>query len=247
MTSACLSEIALERVLLERAEPDARDHAARCPECSRRLSAMRDEGQAFRRFVYPGSVERIEDAARRAPRRRTLLTLLPLPLLAAAAAVVFVLVPRSPPADYLGVKGGEGVGLTLFAPGGAAPRILADGAEVGPQATLRFRVRTSGACRFFLLSVDGAGAVSRLEGAGPEGLPLAPGQHDLPGGVQLDAAPGPERFFAVCAPESVDANDIERAARAVARGGDEGVRRQKSLPDLPAATLQATRLVEKRP
>jgi hypothetical protein len=247
MSAACPSDVALERLLLERGEPEVRSHAERCPECARRLAAMREEGEAFRRFVYPSSVERIEDAARRAPRRRVLLALLPVPLLATAAAVALVVVPRPQTPDYLGLKGGDGVGLTLFAPGGAAPRILADGAEVGPRATLRFRVRTSAPCRLFLLSVDGAGEVSRLDGAGPDGLALTAGQHDLAGGVQLDAGPGPERFFAVCVPGGTRAAEIERAAQAVGREGEAGVRRGKRLNGLPTGAIQATQLVEKRP
>ncbi len=83
---------------------------------------------------------------------------------------------------------------------------------------------------------------------GADGLPLAPGQHDLPGGVELGGAPGPERFFAVCAPDgSASAADVERAARALGSGGMPGVRRGRVLPGLPAGTSQTTQLLEKRP
>lgn len=246
MTTSCPSELALERFLLGRADPGIGAHADACPDCEARLATMRQRGDDFRRFVYPSSVERVEAAAERGPRRRLLLALLPAPFL--AAAVALVLGVRPPPPGYLGVKGGEGLGLSLFAPGSAAPRLLADGAEVAPHAALRLRIRTARACRLYLVSVDAAGEVSRLDGAGAEGLPLAAGQHDLPGGVQLDAAAGPERFFAVCAPDgAASAADVERAARAVAAEGAAGVRGGRVLRGLPAGARQATQLLEKRP
>lgn len=247
MTTPCPSDLALERLLLGRAEPAVTMHAERCPGCAARLAAMRRAGEEFRRSVYPPSVERVERAAERAPFRRVLLALLPAPILAAAAAAV-VLAIRPPSPGYLGVKGGDGIGLSVFAPGSAAPRLLADGAEVGLNAALRFRLRTARACRVFLLSVDAMGQVSRLDGSGADGLLLAPGQHDLPGGVELGGAPGPERFFAVCAPDgTASAADVERAARALGAGGAAGVRSGRVLPGLPAGTSQTTQLLEKRP
>jgi hypothetical protein len=245
MTMACPSDLALERLLLGRADLDAVRHAEECPGCSVRLASMRRTGESFRRFVYPPTVERVEAAAERGPRRRFLLALAPASLLAAAAAMVISI--RSPPPGYLGVKGGDGIGLSLFAPGSAGPRLLADGVEVSPRTALRFRLRAARACRLFLVSVDGAGAVSRLDGAGADGLLLSPGQHDLPGGVELDAAAGPERFYAICAPEGVaTAADVERSARTVGADGPAGVRRAGALGGLPAGASQTTHLLEKR-
>lgn len=247
MTRACPSDLALERFLLGRAALDVDAHQKECLECTARLTAMRQVDEDFRRTVFPSTVERIETAASRAPLRWVMLALLPAPFLAAAAAVVMLAI-RPPPLDYLGEKGGNGIGLSLFAPGSSAPRILADGAEVRPHAALRFRLRTARGCRLFLVSVDASGAVSHLDGAGADGLPIAPGQHDLPGGVELDGSAGPERFFAVCAPEGVaTAADVERAARAVAADGAPGVRHGTALPGLPARALQTTHLLEKRP
>lgn len=247
MTTSCPSDLALERLLLGRAEPGVNAHAENCPDCEARLAAMRRAGEDFRRSVYPPSLERVERAAERAPFRRVLFALLPAPILAAAAVAV-VLAIRPPLPQYLGVKGGDGIGLSLFAPGSAAPRLLADGAEVGLNAALRFRLRTAQACRVFLVSVDASGEVSRLDGGGADGLLLAPGQHDLPGGVELGGAPGPERFFAVCAPDrAVSSADVERAAHAIGSGGAAGVRRGRVLRGLPAGTSQTTQLLEKRP
>lgn len=246
MITGCPSDLALERLLLGRANPSVERHAQTCPGCAARLAAMRREGEEFRRAVFPATVERVEAAAAGAPRRRWLMALLPAPLLA-AAAVALVLVPRAPPPDYLGVKGGEGIGLALFAPGTEGPRLLADGAEVAPGTALRFRLRAGEACRLFLLSVDGAGVVSRLDGGGAEGLALAAGQHDLPGGARLDGAEGPERFYAVCAPQGTGAAAVEQAAREAGAGGATAVRQGKVLGGLPAGTAQATHLLEKRP
>jgi hypothetical protein len=243
--AACPSDLALERHVLGRADAAVVAHARACPECAERLDAMRREGEHFRQFVYPSTVERIEAAAAPA-RRRFLLAVLSAPILAAAAAVL-VLTLRPPPPDYLGTKGAGGIGLSIFAPGSDAARFLADGAEVPARSALRFRIRTGHACSLFLLSVDGGGIVSRLDGAGAGGLRLAPGQHDLAGGVELDGAGGPERFYAVCAPAGTAAAEVERAARSAAGGGPGRVRGAKELPGLPAGSLQASHLLEKRP
>jgi hypothetical protein len=247
MTAACPSDLAFERYLLGRA-PEVEAHLGACAGCAARLAEMRREGDEFRRAVYPRTVDRIEEAAQgRSPRRWLRLLLVPAPALAAALAAVLLVGRSGPDADYLGTKGGGGaIGLTAFARSDAGVRPVADGADVAAGATLRLRVRTGAACRLVILSVDGAGHVSRLDGSGDEGLALQAGQHDLPGGVELEGGAGPERLFAVCAPAGLDCSALEEAARAAASGGDADVRRASALAGIPRGTPQATLLLEKR-
>ena len=248
MITPCATDLALERLLAGRAPPEVIAHVDACGGCAERLAAMRREGEDFRRTVYPATVERIEDAAARSPGRRFLLALLPAPVLLAAAAAVFLVVrPVGPPDDYLGVKGSGGIGLTVFTPGRDGPRLLADGAEVSSASTLRFRVRVSELCRLVLVSVDGAGTVSRLDGGGALGVPLTAGLHDLPGGVELDGKPGPERLYAVCLADAAAVPAVEAAAREAGGRGGEGVRRTVRLAGLPPTATQTTHLLEKRP
>ncbi|HET8538566.1 MAG TPA: DUF4384 domain-containing protein [Anaeromyxobacter sp.] len=246
MTNRCPTDLALERYLLDPAASPLSGHVDGCEPCRGRIARMKEEGERFRRFVYPATVDRIEAAARRRPARWWMSVLVPVPALAALAAVVVVLRPVGPADDYVGLKGAGGVGLTAFVQRGGAATPVPDGGAVPAAAELRLRIRTSAACRLFVISVDAGGAVSRLDAADAGGLPLQAGQHDLPGGVALDGAAGPERLFAVCAPAGVAWPQVEQAGRA-AGGGADRVRGTTSLGGLPAGTAQATLLLEKRP
>ena len=245
MTPACPSDLALETHLLDPAASKLSAHLSSCAHCAARLQAMERQGQDFARFVYPATVEKVEEAAAGRRGRSWLWVLAPIPVLAAAALAIQVLQPvevTPPGAEYIGIKGvAGGVGLTVFARGAAGATPLADGAHLPAAAAARFRVRNTDPCRLVLFSVDAAGQVSKLhEGAAP----LAPGQHDLDGGAVLDGKPGPERFFAVCSPD-LAWTKVEALARTAASGGAEAVRRAGALAGDAAKLPQATVLVEK--
>lgn len=248
MSARCPSDLALEEHLLAGPRSPHAQHVAGCEHCTMRLAQMAREAEDFRRFVFPRTVERIEEAAGERPRRSWLRALLPFPALAAAAAAVLFLVrPAGPPDDYVGVKGAGDLGLTVFTQAESGePRVLADGAQVAASAALRFRVRSAAPCTLVLVSVDADGNVSRLDPAGAEGYALAAGGQDLPGGVELDGKVGPERVFGACGPELTPQAALD-AARRAASGGAAAVRRASALRDLPPGTTQATLLIEKTP
>jgi hypothetical protein len=243
----CPSDLALEEHLLAGAASRLAAHVAGCEGCRARLAQMQREGEDFRRFVFPRTIERIEQAAAGRPRRRWLQLLVPIPALAAAAAVFLLVRPAAPPEDYVGVKGSGGLGLTVFTPGESRdPRVLADGAPVAASAALRFRLRSATPCALVLVSVDGDGNVSRLDPAGAAGFALHEGGQDLPGGVQLDGKPGPERIFAACG-VGLTPGAVMDAARRAASGGAAAVRGASELRGLPPRATQATLLLEKNP
>ena len=68
MTARCPSDLALERHLLDPAASPLLAHVEACPTCRERLARMEADGADFRRFVFPATIERIEDAT--APARR---------------------------------------------------------------------------------------------------------------------------------------------------------------------------------
>jgi hypothetical protein len=247
MTNGHPTDLALERYLLDKAASPLAGHLAACGPCRGRIARMEEDGRRFRQFVYPATVERIEAAARRRPARWWMAVLAPIPALAAAVALVLLVRPTGPADDYVGLKGAGGLGLAAFVQRGGVATPVADHGKVAPASALRLRVRTAAACRLFVLSVDARGSVSRLDTAGADGLPLGAGQHDLPGGVELDGTAGPERLFAVCAPSGVSWPEVERAGRAAGSGGAERVRATTTLGGLPAGASQATLLLEKKP
>jgi hypothetical protein len=226
MTARCPSDLALESHLLG-------------------IARMQEDGEDFRRFVFPATVEAVEDAA---ARRRPRLTFLfaPAGALAAVAAALLVFVktqgPEGPPPDYVGTKG-TGIGLAAYVnePDGARP--LEDGAAVPASAALRFKVSPHGECFLWILSLDAKGQISRIYP--PKGAPVETrASGPVPGGAVLDGEPGPERLFAVCAPASMSWSDVRAAAPAAA--GPEAVRSARALGGPLARAEQSTLLVEKR-
>lgn len=252
MTTAvrCPSELALEAHLLEPERSGLAPHLSSCARCQARVARMEAEGEEFRRFVFPATVEKVEDAAAGGRRLGPKAWFVPLTgLAAAAAAAVLVLrapgiVPTGPGAGYVGTKGGLALAVFVRSEGGAAA--VEDGAAVPAAAYVRFKVQPSSECRLSIASVDAAGQVSRLFPAAGEAAAVA-GPTELPGSVHLDGIAGPERIYAVCAPQALPWRDLERAVQGAASGGAEKVRAARALPGLPAGATQATVLLEKRP
>jgi hypothetical protein len=219
------SELKLERHLLDPERSPIKEHVATCDRCRLRLAEMERQGEDFRRFVYPATLDEVVKP--RFSARRALWLLAP----AAGLAAVLVIVRSGPTSDYIGTKGAP-LTLTAYAalPSGAKP--VSDGDAVPASASIRFRVRTARPCTLSLLSVDGAGHVSRLYAQEVRG------DMTLPGGIRLDGKAGPERFFAVCDPAGYDA--VEQAARRVG----EDVRQKRALAGVHGP--QTSLLVEKK-
>ena len=251
MTARCPSDIALERHLLSPERSPVAGHLAGCPSCAARLEIMQRQGEDFLRFVYPATVESVEAVAGTGPGAawgwRRWLTVIPA-LGAATALALFLTRPAAPPDDYLGVKGGGALGLSVFVLEGTIPRLARDGEVVAAGAALRFRVRTAHPCNLWLLSVDARGQVSRLHPTQGEGGAAVGGTIDLPGGAVLDGQAGPERIFAICAPAPVAWASTEAAVRAaMGAAGPDAVRRASGLTGLPAGMAQDSLLLEKKP
>jgi hypothetical protein len=240
--TGCPSDLKLEMHLLDPARSGVGEHVAGCQRCKDELAQMDKEGQHFHKFVYPATLEAVSAPRRRRWANWLLISLAPV----AAAAAVLLAVRTQPPSDYSGTKGG-GLHLEPFIATASGPRAVSDGEAIPAASALRFRVRSSEACALWIISVDGAGTVSRLyPPQGPSGASIR-GEVTTPGGVRLDGKAGPERFFAVCARNDPGFARVEEAARVVAGGGASVVRKTGALPGLSPETAQSSVLVEKAP
>ncbi|ACL66674.1 conserved hypothetical protein [Anaeromyxobacter dehalogenans 2CP-1] len=244
--TACPSDLRLEALLLA---PDGADaaHVTACPACQERLAEMRAEGEAFAREVYPATVDAVVASVRAtpaaAPRPAPRLHWLrfAVPLAAAAAVAVFLLV-RLRPAPT--------VELSVFVQDAARAAPVADGEPVPATASLRFEVHPSSPCCLWILSVDPKGNIARLyppkgDKASEELIhPAEP--HALPTTAVLDGQAGPARIFAVCTKAPVPWPKLKDAAAKRLEKGDEAVRQLRAIGGLPRGSAQTSVLIEKR-
>jgi hypothetical protein len=233
------TDLELERALLGESVAAA-SHLSGCEQCAPRVAWMKELGQHFDAHVYPRLRARLVDRATTPPPRRWWPFAVLVPI--AAAALLFVLVPRGPSPDYIGLKGGNLGTLEVYLGDGRAGRRLMSGDVVHPQDGLRFFV-IAPQHDAFVFTVDATGRVSALypeQGGAPvraEGL--------LPGGAVLDETTGPERVFAVFPTRPMTFDEVRAAAaQAFAHPSEQAVREVERLPlDAPQQSL----LLEKVP
>lgn len=224
----CLSDFALERILVGERMPPAEQvasaqHLSACRACrSRRDELAAVEAQA----PDPNFWRRAEGGAfaRPAWSRRLVGGLAG----AAALATVLVLAARPHRAAEMsgsaaGVRAkGDGLALEVVArraDGRLVP--VYDGTALRPGDALRFLVNAPVAGQAAVLGLDGAGHVSVYAPVAPAGtLAVAAGPGTLPGSVVLDDGPGEERFVALlCAAQPTRAALDAAGRRALAAAG----------------------------
>jgi hypothetical protein len=238
------SELALEAYLLDREASPVAPHVARCEHCRARVARMEREGEDFRRFVLPATLDAVVE--RNVPRRRRAWKWLVAAAPVAAAVALFVtLRPGEPPEGYVGEKGGMSLVAYVDAPGGA--KTVREGEAVRPSSALRFTIGAAGRCNLWIVSVDESGQISRIYPAQGDVAALVSGNRvTLPGGAVLDGRTGLERFYGVCTPEPITYEKVVQCVRdAVHTAAD--VRKGPALSGLPKGSRQASVLVEKRP
>jgi hypothetical protein len=243
------SELAMEAYLLDPERSGLSRHLDGCEACKVRLARMEKEGEDFRRFVLPATLDEVIEANTR-QRFSWNGWFLAVPAMAAAAALAVVVMPRiagrdEPDPDYIGEKGG--LGLVVYTSGEKGATTVPDGGKVNPSAALRFKVRPGNAkaCNLWLLSVDEAGQVSRIYPTQGEGGAHIAQTTPLPGGAVLDGKTGLERLYAICSPEPIAYGQVESAVRASA--SSESIRKARQLAGLPKGAAQATVLLDKKP
>lgn len=147
------------------------------------------------------------------------------------------------------VKGDAGLDLTktqllVYQKHGDLAEILTDGKEAEAGALLQLAYVANAEPYGVILSVDGRGAVTRhfpLEAGGSTLLALNK-KSLLPNAIELDDAPGFERFFLVTSSAPVDVPGV--LAKAAELAQDQGRARHAAL-DLPAGLSQRSVLILK--
>lgn len=248
MSARCPSDLALEIFLMAPERAPAAPHVAGCPACAGRLAKMREQGETFRRVVFPQTVAAVERALEHrwtgwTSWFRRPLFLAPVGALA-AALVAFLVVQGELHDDYEYGSKGNGVTLAVFANGHEGSCAVQEGQKVRADSTLWFKVQPAAGCWLWVLSVDASGEISRLyppKGAKPE----LRGEGLVPVGAALDGKPGLERVYAVCAPSAETPWSEVRASAAAAADGPERLRTTTTLGGSLSRAFQASVLIEK--
>jgi hypothetical protein len=224
-----VSALLLDALALGALDGDAaarvRAHLASCAECRSDHEAAAELRAQFSRLVLPRTLPV------RRPRRWVWLAA---PALA-ALCVILALRLRQPPVPELAIKGDAS--WEVFA--NRAGRVFAvhDGTRLAEGDRIRFAIVPGGARYLLVASVDGGGgvtmyypyngvqSVSITDGEGGDG-----GRIEPPGSIVLDAAPGPERIYAMLSDVALPVELVTTLLQAVAGGGADAIRATRTLP-----------------
>jgi hypothetical protein len=218
-------------------------HVDACRECRERYETVRSEAAHFHQQVLPRTLEHVTrelvESPAPASRRRSPALITSVLACAVAAATVLVLVHREPAGTDAGPNGllrKGGPELTVFARHGARVFRVTDHAHLEAGDTLRFQVQPAGAPYLMIASIDGANHASvyvPYDGKTSLRIPEDQTFRD-DGAIAIDAAPGPERIFALFSKHPLDAGDVQRALSSIGARGYAAIRASARL-DIPDA------------
>lgn len=194
-------------------------HLASCVSCRRDAQDAAELRQQFIINVLPRGLP-----AGRSRRRFWLI-----PVFAAALLIVVIgLRPRPARVDGLGIKGEAS--WQVFANRNGRVFAVRDGTELAAGDQIRFAVIPAGARYLLVASVDGLGVATiyyPYDGAGS--APIEGDRVEPDGSIVLDAAPGPERIYALLSDEPIAADAVRAQLRAIAGGGADAIRGMRAL------------------
>jgi hypothetical protein len=208
----------------------ARAHVASCARCRDDFAAAEAACAEFTRDVLPRTIGRLRAQP---PWWRTLWPAIVVPALAAAALLLWSVRRPDVPGKGPDVQIKGSVTFQVFAKRGAQVIAVRDGTRLAAGDQIRF---VAGGARYLLIaSVDGNGRASvYYPYGGTRSEAIANKPSELPGSIVLDAAPGPERLFALFSREPLEATTVTRALTAIGVKGGGAIRATTSL-DVPAS------------
>lgn len=218
-------------------EARTREHLAACSRCRADLDAAAALREQFEQGVLARTLPTIRE--RRSPHSRWRWLLVP--ALTAAALLFLVIRPRTA-SDDLSIKGDAA--WQVYANRDGQTFKVKDGARLDAGDRIRFVVTPNKAHYVLIASLDGAGAATiYYPYGGTESEWIDDARKELPGSIVLDAAPGPERVFALFSDRPIPADAVIQQLRTIGTGGAEAIRGTHHL-DL-ATRSQLSLVVEK--
>lgn len=217
-----ISALTLDALALNALDPDTaahvRAHLAACSACCDDMTTAAELREQFVRSVLPRGLP-----ARRSHRWPWLAV----PAFAALMLIV-VLWQRPRPIPELAIKGEAS--WQVFANRDGQTFAVRDGTELAAGDRIRFAVQPDGARHLLVASIDGSGAVTiYYPYGGDQSASIEGDRIELAGSIVLDAAPGPERIYAILSDRPVAAIVVRAALRALAAGGAAAIRGTSTL------------------
>ncbi len=225
MTIVHISALTLDALALgaldAEAQARATAHLASCAECRAEQLAAAALREHFAVHVLPRTLP----VARRSWRWAWVA------VPALAAAVLWLVVTRDRQ-DELGIKGDAT--WQVFANRNGETFAVHDGTTLVAGDRIRFVVTPNGAPYLLVASVDGAGVTSiYYPYGGTQSGPTGGERSELPGSIVLDAAPGPERLYALFSNDPIAADVVTEQLRVIGARGADAIRHARLL-DVPA-------------
>ncbi|WP_257462240.1 DUF4384 domain-containing protein [Archangium lipolyticum] len=245
---AHLSSLELDTLALDALPPPEKErmaaHLGTCATCRQRSEENAALKAHFTRHVLPHHLA--DPRWRPSPWARWgALFARVAPVLAVAGLAVFFVLPRESvhEAPDLAVKGGAT--LQVFVHRDERVWKAGEGEPLAPMDQIRFQVESGGLPYLMVVSIDGAGKPSiYYPFNGLKSGPVETGEAvALPYSIILDAAPGPERLFALFSREPLQATTVRAALEEIGSGGPAAIRASTRL--FVEADDQASFLFEK--
>lgn len=239
--TAHISDLTLDALALGALDSDSetrvREHLAGCTLCRGAQTRAAELRSYFMSHILPRG---LPGGVRSPAKQRAWWAWLVAPALVAAG--LLWMLRRPPDPGDLAIKGKPG--WQVFAHRDGQTFTVHDGMRLAAGDRLRFSIPAAGARYVLITSIDGAGvATTYYPYGGAESAAIEGDRIEPAGSIVLDAAPGPERIFAILSDRPIAAELVAIQLRAIALGGPAAIRALDTLPI--AARAQISVVFEK--
>lgn len=218
--SACLSNLALDKIIAREPVAAAQEHLQGCDRCSDRLLDLQQQRATFQaKMPAFSTLQAISEHARPGVWQRwkaagpRLALALSLPLAAAAALLIYLHSNGARAVETTRSKGAPT--LEFYIKRGHVVMVGGPGEELRPDDAVRFSYTSESGSYLLILSIDSNSQISVYHADQDKAVPaVAAVDQELAGSIVLDEVLGSERVYGFFCQSSVAVRDASAALRA---------------------------------